>query len=209
MAREQLERRGITDQRVLDAMRTVPRELFVPDRQRSRAYEDGPLPIGEGQTISQPYIVALMAHALKLQPDDEVLEVGAGSGYAAAVMSRLARSVHAVERHQPLVECAQASLREAGYENVRVMHANGTLGCPENAPFDAIAVAAGGPEPPPALLEQLKIGGRLVMPIGSRRGSQELVRVTRLDENRWERESLGTVRFVPLVGEHGWDEDGR
>jgi len=206
MVREQIERRGVRDPRVLEAMRQTPRELFVMEKDRRRAYQDAPLLIGDGQTISQPYVVALMAEALRVGPEDKVLEVGLGSGYATAVLCRLARSVCAVERRGALVERAREALQRAGCANVRVMHANGTLGCEAEAPFDAISVAASGPEPPRALLEQLKIGGRLVMPVGGERGMQELVRMTRTGERRWERECLGGVRFVPLVGEQGWPE---
>jgi len=208
MVREQIEARGVRDERVLEAMRTVPRELFVPERYRDRAYEDGPLPIGEGQTISQPYIVALMASSLKLSPGDRALEVGAGSGYAAAVIGRIAGAVIAIERHRSLVDRAKAALARCGYDNVEVRHANGTLGAPEDAPFDAISVAAGGPRAPQSLQDQLAIGGRLVIPVGEARHGQELVRITRTAENRWEKESLGAVRFVPLVGEQGWEDGG-
>jgi protein-L-isoaspartate(D-aspartate) O-methyltransferase len=209
MVREQVEARGVRDERALDAMRSVPREAFVPDRLRARAYDDAPLPIGERQTISQPYIVGLMAEALRLSPGEKVLEVGAGSGYAAAVMSRIAARVVAIERRPSLVAQAKKAIERCGYGNVEVRHANGTLGAPDEAPFDAISVAAGGPRAPRALLDQLAVGGRLVMPVGKRTGGQELVRVNRTAENRWEEEKLGAVRFVPLVGEQGWEDGGR
>lgn len=206
MVRTQVEARGISDRRVLEAMLTVPRERFVSDEQRKHAYSDGPLPIESGQTISQPYIVALMAEALAVLPGDRVLEVGAGSGYAAAVLSRLAKEVYAVERHAVLVELSRRRLAELGYENVHIKHANGTLGWPEYAPYDAISVAAGGPEIAESLLAQLAIGGRLVMPVGENRRSQDLVRIVRTGAEGFERTSLGEVRFVPLIGRGGWSE---
>jgi protein-L-isoaspartate(D-aspartate) O-methyltransferase len=206
MVRRQLAARGISDRRVLAAMAEVPREAFVPERLAEFAYEDTPLPIEEEQTISQPYIVATMAEALELGPEDRVLEVGAGSGYAAAVLSRLAREVYAIERHAALARLAAERCARLGYTNVRVRHGDGTLGWPEHAPYDAIAVAAGGPDVPPALLEQLAPGGRLVIPIGTDPRLQTLVRVRRRDGD-FEREELGAVRFVPLVGAQGWAEE--
>jgi protein-L-isoaspartate(D-aspartate) O-methyltransferase len=206
MVRTQIEARGVADRRVLEAMRAVPRELFVPAAERSMAYDDSALPIEAGQTISQPYIVAMMTEALELRPTDRVLEIGAGSGYAAAVMAQLAAHVDAVERHKQLVETARERLAETGTENVTVHLANGSIGLPAEAPFDAISVAAGGPEVPEQLLEQLAPGGRLVMPVGSSRAVQKLVRVRRTaDGVGVERETLGEVRFVPLIGEQGWD----
>lgn len=206
MVRTQIEARGVADRRVLEAMRAVPRELFVPAAERSMAYDDSALPIEAGQTISQPYIVAMMAEALELRPTDRILEIGAGSGYAAAVMAQLAAHVDAVERHKQLVETARERLAETGTENVTVHLANGSIGLPAEAPFDAISVAAGGPEVPEQLLEQLAPGGRLVMPVGSSRAVQKLVRVRRTaDGVGVERETLGEVRFVPLIGEQGWD----
>ncbi len=206
MVAQQLARRGLTDPRVLEAMRTVPREAFISERLAEFAYEDTPLPIEEGQTISQPYIVAAMAEALELRPEDRVLEIGAGSGYAAAVLSRLAREVYAIERHPALARLAAERCRRLGYDNVHVREGDGTLGWPEHAPYDAIVVAAGGPEAPPALLEQLAIGGRLVIPIGEDPRLQDLVRVRRRADG-FERDELGAVRFVPLVGAQGWSED--
>jgi protein-L-isoaspartate(D-aspartate) O-methyltransferase len=206
MVEKQIASRGVMDPRVLDAMRTVPREAFVPASVAEFAYEDRPLAIEEGQTISQPYVVALMAEALQLTPRDRVLEVGAGSGYAAAVLSRVAAEVYAVERHAALTELARRRMRELGYDNVHILHGDGTLGCAAHAPYDAIVVAAGGPSIPEALRAQLVIGGRLVIPVGLTPQEQELVRVTRTGENSYEQEGLGDVRFVPLIGAQGWGE---
>lgn len=206
MVAEQIAARGVRDERVLDAMRRIPREVFVPEEARAFAYEDRPLPIGWGQTISQPFIVALMAEAAAIGAGDRVLEVGAGSGCAAAVMGRLAREVIAVERIAALAERARATLAGLGVANVEIVTGDGTRGLPERAPFDAILAAAGGPVVPPALLEQLSEGGRLVMPVGERDGVQQLVRMTRTVEGVRE-ERLGEVRFVPLVGAQGWSED--
>jgi len=201
MVREQLESRGVADQRVLDAMREVPRESFVPSGLVSSAYDDGPLPIGHGQTISQPYIVAKMIEALAPEAGDRALEVGAGSGYAAAVLGRIVREVDAVEVHGTLARSASCRISELGYDNVRVHHADGTKGWPENAPYDTILVSAGGSSIPEPLREQLAIGGRLVIPVGEGKGGQELLRVVKTDEDRFERIRLGGVRFVPL--QHG------
>jgi protein-L-isoaspartate(D-aspartate) O-methyltransferase len=205
MVRRQLEGRGITDRHVLTAMRAVPRERFVAADYTERAYDDGPLPIGEGQTISQPYIVALMLQAAEIRPGGHVLEVGAGSGYAAAVAARIADRVVAIERHASLVEAAQRRLDGLGYANVRILAGDGTRGCAEEAPFDAIIVSAGGPEVPDALARQLRIGGRLVIPVGPN-GSQALLRIRRVADRRYERDDLGEVVFVPLIGEQGWAE---
>lgn len=203
MVREQLARRGIRDGRVLDALATVPREAFVSSELARFAYEDMPLPIGEGQTISQPYIVAFTAEALQLGPDDRVLDVGTGSGYAAAVLGRLAREVYGIERVESLCRTARERLAELGYDNVHVRCGDGTLGWPEHAPYAAIAVAAVAPRPPPALLEQLEVGGRLVMPVGPN-GSQTLVRVTRTSSTAYREDELVDVRFVPLIGAQGF-----
>jgi protein-L-isoaspartate(D-aspartate) O-methyltransferase len=208
MVEFQLARRGITDQRVLDAFRSVPREEFLPEGLADFAYRDTPLPISEGQTISQPYIVALTIDALNLRGDERVLEIGTGSGYAAAVLSRLAKEVFTVERLEPLAEQARARLARLGYDNVRVLHGDGTLGWPEHAPYDAIAVAAGGPEIPKPLRSQMSLGGRMVIPLG-RDESQLLVRLVREDEARFREEDLTPVRFVPLIGEQGWPEAKR
>lgn len=203
MVREQIIGRGIEDTAVIQAMRTVPREQFVLAEYRAYAYEDSPLPIPAHQTISQPYVVAYMLEALGLQPSDRVLEIGAGSGYAAALLSRMAAEVHTVERHERLVIYARERLSALGYENVHVHHADGSLGWPPAAPYDGIVVAAGGPVVPPSLKQQLQVHGRLVMPVG-KRGSQNLVRLVRQNENEYQQTNLGPVKFVPLVGEEGW-----
>ncbi len=203
MVEEQVVARGVADPRVVAAMRAVPREAFVADAYADRAYEDGPLPIGEGQTISQPYIVALMLEAARLAPDDRLLEVGSGSGYAAAVASRICRRVFAIERHAALADGAVAKWKALGYANIAQRTADGTLGWPEEAPFEAILVSAGGPSVPDALTAQLAPGGRLVIPVGSR-GQQTLARVTRTGARTFEQENLAGVMFVPLVGEQGW-----
>jgi protein-L-isoaspartate(D-aspartate) O-methyltransferase len=205
----QIARRGVRDARVLEALRQVPREEFVDPGFEEFAYDDGPLPIGANQTISQPYIVALMIEAAELKPSDRVLEVGAGSGYAAAVMSRIAARVYAIERHAELVDAAKRRLEKLGYTNVELRVGDGTRGWPEAAPFDAILVAAGGPEVPPTLKEQLAIGGRLIIPVGLQHSHQTLRKITRLSETQYEEEDLGAVAFVPLIGEQGWAEDGR
>jgi protein-L-isoaspartate(D-aspartate) O-methyltransferase len=201
--------RGVRSEPVLAAMRSVPREAFLPPELREFAYEDTPLPIAEGQTISQPYIVAMMTDALELEGGDKVLEIGTGSGYAAAVLSRIAKDVYTVERIGQLAEKAAAALSTLGYRNVHVLHADGTLGWPDHAPYDAIVVAAGGPQVPESLKEQLKIGGRLVIPVGADRRLQELVRVTRVTQQEYKTEELADVSFVPLVGAEGWAAQGR
>ncbi len=207
MVRSHLAARGIQDERVLQAFREVPREAFVPENLQEFAYTDAPLPIERGQTISQPYIVALMAAALKLDPLDRVLEVGTGSGYAAAILGRLAKQVYTIERHEALATQAASRLAGLGFENVLVQHGDGSLGWPEHAPYDAIVVAAGGPGVPPALVEQLRPGGRLVMPVGEGRDVQKLVRITRQSDGSMATEELGDVRFVPLIGAHGWESE--
>ena len=206
MVDEQLVRRGVSDPLVLDAMATVPREAFVAADLRDQAYADGPLPIAAGQTISQPYIVAVMAEALELTGDERVLEVGTGSGYAAAVLGRIAGEVYSIERHRSLAETARRQLEAVGADNVEVICADGTRGWPERAPYDAIVVAAGAPVVPEALKQQLAIGGRLVIPVGGSRTIQELVRLTRLSDTEYRREKLTDVRFVPLIGEQGWED---
>lgn len=203
MVADHLRRRDIHDPRVLAAFAAVPRERFVPDALAERAYDDAPLPIGEGQTISQPYVVAITAQALHLTGHERVLEIGAGSGYAAAILGMLAREVITIERIEELAKRAAETLAGLGISNVHVHHADGTLGWPAEAPYDAIAVAAGAPTPPPALLAQLSIGGRLVIPTGPP-DSQRLVRITRTTETDYGEEDLGDVRFVPLLGEQGW-----
>ena len=204
----QIARRGVRDRKVLDAMREVPREKFVDPGFEEFAYEDGALPIGEGQTISQPFVVALMIEAAEVTPGDRVLEVGAGSGYAAAVMSRIAKQVHAIERHAALGQAARQRFEKLGYDNIELRVGDGTKGWPEAAPFDAILVAAGGPGAPQALKEQLDVGGRLVIPVGEEPRSQRLLKITRTSGARFEEEDLGRVMFVPLIGEQGWAEDG-
>jgi protein-L-isoaspartate(D-aspartate) O-methyltransferase len=204
MVKHNIAARGVQDDLVLEAMGKVPRELFLPAKLREFAYEDSPLPIAGEQTISQPYIVAFMAEALMLKGGEKVLEIGAGSGYAAAVLSEIAANVYTVERLGQLAEKAAATLSELGYDNVHVLHGDGTKGWPEHAPYDAIVVAAGGPQVPESLKEQLKIGGRLVIPVGADQRSQELVRVTRISAGEYRSEDIADVRFVPLIGEEGW-----
>lgn len=204
MVDRQLRARGIHDAAVLRAMAEVPREAFVAEAFGPHAYDDCPLSIPEGQTISQPYIVALMAEALELTPECRVLEVGAGSGYATAVMGRLAGEVYGVERHGALAVEAEERLGRLGYDNVHLECGDGSVGWAEHAPFDAISVAAGGPRVPPSLLAQLAPGGRLVMPVGPNQGLQELVRMRRTAAPGFQREALGSVSFVPLIGAEGW-----
>ncbi len=199
--------RGVRSELVLDAMGRVPREAFLPARLREFAYDDTALPIEEGQTISQPYIVAFMIEALALCGGEKVLEIGAGSGYAAAVLSEIAADVYTVERHGPLAEKAATTLAGLGYDHVHVLHGDGTRGWPAHAPYDAIIVAAGGPTIPESLKDQLKIGGRLVIPVGVDPQVQELVRVTRIAQDEFRREDLADVRFVPLLGAEGWAPD--
>lgn len=204
MVARQIAGRGVCDRRVLNAMREVPREAFVPDRYRDYAYDDTPIPIGCGQTISQPYIVALMIVEAALAPGDHVLEIGAGSGYAAAVMSRIAAHVHAIERLPELVEVATARLAQLGYANVDVRLGDGTRGWPAAAPFDAIIASAGGPAIPHVLKDQLAIDGRLIMPVGQTSRRQVLTLVRRVSTTQFEEDHLGNVAFVPLIGEYGW-----
>lgn len=205
MVEHQIEARGVRDRRVLDAMRSVPREEFVPEDVREFAYDDCPLPIAADQTISQPYIVAFMIEALDLKGGERVLEIGCGSGYAAAVLSEIAGEVYGVERVKSLADHAASTLRSLNYLNVHVMHGDGTLGWATYAPYDAIVVAAGGPAVPESLKSQLKIGGRMVIPVGDSLASQELVRITRVSETNFEKEDIADVRFVPLIGDEGWE----
>jgi protein-L-isoaspartate(D-aspartate) O-methyltransferase len=207
MVETQVARRGVRDPAVLAAMRQVPRESFMAPGFEEFAYEDSPIPIAEGQTISQPYVVAAMLEAAEVTSDDRVLEVGAGSGYAAAVASRMAGEVYAVERHDSLTRAAQERLRSLGYDNVTLRTGDGSQGWPEHAPFDAIIVSAGGPKIPEALKQQLAEGGRLVIPVGEM-FEQRLLRLTRHGED-FEQEDLGGVRFVKLIGEGGWAEEAR
>lgn len=206
MVDRQLAGRGISAIPLLAAMRDVPREQFVPDGVKDFAYEDGPLPIEAGQTISQPYIVALMIEAARVAPGDRVLEIGAGSGYAAAVLSRIAGEVIAIERHIELADLAAARMAAMGYGNVRIVAGDGSAGWPEGAPYDAILAAASGRHVPDPLKRQLKVGGSLVMPIGAPGDLQNLFRITRQSEESWTQENLGPVRFVPLIGAEGWRE---
>lgn len=207
MVAEQIVARGVRDARVLDAMRRIPREHFVAPDLAEYAYRDRPLPIEAGQTISQPYVVALMLEAARIAPGDHVLEIGVGSGYAAALLSRLAKRVHAIDRHRELAERAGERIAALGLDNVGIRAGDGTQGWPEHAPFDAILVAAGSPSIPPPLLEQLATRGRLVIPVGSA-GEQRLIRVTRTADG-FDEEKLDAVHFVPLVGEHGWVDEQR
>lgn len=206
MIQRQLAARGIRDPLVLAAFRKVPRELFVAPEQAGDAYADGPLPIAAEQTISQPYIVALMIEAAEVAACGRVLEVGAGSGYAAAVMAQIAGEVIAIERHRELADLAQARMERLGYANVRILHRDGSEGLPESAPFDAILAAASGSHVPDALLRQLAPGGVLVMPVGAPDAVQRLIKVKRVGEDVFDREDLGSVRFVPLIGRAGWQE---
>lgn len=206
MVSEDIAGRGITDQAVLSAMRRVPRELFVPKHLAAFAYDDEPLPIGADQTISQPYIVAYMIAALRLTPADRVLEIGAGSGYAAAVLAEVVEEVFAIERIDALAKLARSNLARAGYSHVKVRHADGTRGWPEEAPFDAILVSAGASDDPELLLSQLTIGGRMVVPVGARPHTQTLFRFVREADGTFTKERLAPVRFVPLVGDDGWSE---
>jgi len=204
MIREHLMSRGIRDRAVLKAMRDVPREEFVDGRTVENAYGDHPLPIADGQTISQPYIVAYMTEALELNSSDRVLEIGTGSGYAAAVLSRIVTTVYSVERLGGLAQGARERFKRLGYSNIVVHEGDGTLGWLEHAPYDAIVVTAGAPKVPQPLLEQLEIGGRLVIPVGRSYDLQVLVRVRRLSEGDYRSEELCGVRFVPLIGAAGW-----
>ena len=204
MVESHIAARGIRSPLVLDAMRTVRREAFLPQHLHEFAYRDAPLPIAEGQTISQPYIVALMTDALALEGGENVLEIGTGSGYAAAVLAQIAAEVYTVERIRQLADTAASLLSDLGYTNVHVQQGDGTRGWEDHAPYEAIVVTAGGPEVPESLRSQLKIGGRLVIPVGTDRRLQELVRVMRVSESKYETNKIADVRFVPLVGEQGW-----
>jgi protein-L-isoaspartate(D-aspartate) O-methyltransferase len=204
MVERDLVRRGVRDPRVLDAFRSLPRERFVARGSEASAYEDTPLAIGGGQTISQPYMVARMLEVAAIGRDDRVLDVGTGSGYAAALAGLLAREVESIERLPELAREAAARLSALGLAHVRVHVGDGSLGLAARAPYDAILVAAAAPRPPEALKRQLKVGGRLVLPVGERAGDQCLVRVTRTSPTTWREEPLGGVRFVPLVGREGW-----
>ena len=204
MVRSQIEARGIKDPRVLSAFRTVPRHLFVSEALREQAYGDYPLPIGEQQTISQPYIVAEMTQALELNKDDRVLEIGTGSGYQAAILAQIVFRVYTVERRRSLYMQARSLFDKLNYHNIVTKYADGTKGWQEESPFDAIVVTAGAPELPELLIDQLAKGGRLVVPVGNQH-TQELMKIYR-DKEKIQQTNLGGCRFVKLVGEHGWKE---
>ena len=207
MVDRQIAARDVRNPAILDAMRSVPREAFVPTDIQELAYDDTPLPIGARQTISQPYIVALMLDALALEGSERVLDIGTGSGYAAALLGQLAAEVVSIERIEELAASARATLDQLGCKNVEVVHGDGSKGWPDRAPYDAIVVAASGPDVPESLKRQLSIGGRLVMPIGASHDIQRLVRVTRRTEDRYDLENLTSVRFVPLLGDEAWAND--
>ncbi len=207
MITDQLKRRNIHDPTVLSAMGRIPREKFVPRRYRGSSYSDSPLPIPERQTISQPFIVAYMIQALEVEPAHRVLEVGTGSGYAAAVLSLLVHEVFTIEWYAQLVGYAKQRFATLSLNNIWVKQGDGTLGWPEHAPYDRILVSAGGPEVPHALLQQLVVGGRLVIPVGTEPHRQDLLCVTRHAENHFSDTNLGPVAFVPLRGAQGWDAD--
>jgi len=202
MVKEQIEARGVKNERVLKAMMKVPRHLFIEEGLWSQAYGDFPLPIGEGQTISQPYIVALMTEALGLKGDESILEIGTGSGYQAAILAELAERVFSIERISSLGAKARRILDELGYANILIRISDGTYGWEEETPFDGVIVTAGAPEVPKTLCEQLKIGGRMVIPVGDEY-SQILLKIVRKDTG-YKKEDLGGVRFVKLIGDHGW-----
>jgi len=201
MVRRDIRGRGISDRQVLAAMEKVPRHLLVGERQRSDAYADHPLPIGEGQTISQPYVVALMTEALRLRPTDRVLEIGTGSGYQAAILAELVREVRSIEIRPGLARAAAARLKELGYANVTVKHADGYFGWEEQAPFDAIIITAAANHIPPPLIRQLKEGGRLILPLGGTSFYQTLTLVTKLKGGELDVQQLDPVAFVPMTGE--------
>lgn len=203
MVEWQLQARGIRDPLVLGAMGTVPREEFVGRALRHDAYADHPLPIGDDQTISQPYVVGLMLQAAELRTADRVLEVGTGSGYVAAVLGRIAREVWSIERMPQLATTATSRLARLGHDNVHIVQADGTLGLAAHAPYDAIIVSAAGPSAPPALLDQLADGAKLVMPVEQPNGWQQLAAISQR-HGKWHSDHLGSVRFVRLIGEYGW-----
>ncbi|MCX8117285.1 MAG: protein-L-isoaspartate(D-aspartate) O-methyltransferase [Desulfobacterota bacterium] len=204
MVEEQIVERGIKDPRVIAAMRKVPRHLFVEEALQNQAYNDRPLPIGEKQTISQPYMVALMTEALELEGTERVLEIGTGSGYQTAILAELAREVYSIERIRSLALRARKRLYDLGYYNVEIKIFDGTYGWPEKGPFDAIIVTAGSPEVPRPLYEQLSTGGRLVIPVGDAE-VQDLLRIRKTPEGM-KKEDLGGCRFVKLIGRYGWEE---
>lgn len=202
MVERQIKARGVSDPRVLEAMRRVPRHLFVPEPSRAKAYEDMPLPAGEGQTISQPYMVAWMTELLRLQGDETVLEIGTGTGYQAAVLGVLARKVYTMERLEPLASTARERLERLGLKNVEVVVGDGSKGLPEHAPYRGIIVTAGSPQVPQALVEQLEDGGRLVIPVGS--SSMQMLTVVEKHGDEVVSSEEGSCVFVPLVGKYGW-----
>jgi len=204
MVEEQIRARGVKNQRVLDAVMKVPRHLFIDEALRARAYVDSPLPIKEGQTISQPYIVALMTEALELTGNEKVLEIGTGSGYQLAILAEIADEVYSVERVSVLANEAEKRLLSMGYKNIFIRVGDGTLGWKEKSPFDAIMVTAAAPDVPEPLVEQLGVGGRLVVPVGGEY-TQDLLKITKVSHNKLKTESLGGVRFVKLFGKKGWE----
>lgn len=208
MIEQHIAGRGLDDPVLVAAFRAVPREAFVSSEHAQAAYADSPLPIESGQTISQPYIVALTIDAARIGPEDKVLEIGAGSGYAAAVIGRIAGQVVAIERRGELAGLARGRIERLGYCNVQILEGDGTLGYPAEAPFDAIVAAASGSHVPQVLLDQLKPGGRIVMPLGDPRAIQSLVKVTKREDGTLEHENLGAVRFVPLIGAYGFADEG-
>ena len=204
MVRDQIESRGITSPKLLEAMREIPRHLFLPEKHRHWAYSDGAMRIDKGQTISQPYIVALMTDLLNLQGDEVILEIGTGSGYQAAILAKLAAKVHTIERHAELSEQAQVTIESLGIDNVEFHLGDGTLGLPEYAPFDAIIVTAAAPSVPQSLLDQLDEGGRMVLPVGKR--YSQVLQVWKRRGGQFEHETITAVAFVPLLGEEGWSK---
>lgn len=204
MVEYQIAMRGVTDEKLLAAMKRVPREKFIPKKMQSLAYKDGPLPIGEEQTISQPYIVALMIEALALKGGGRVLEIGTGSGYSAAVLAEIADEVFSIERIESLADEASTILNNLGYKNVNVIKADGTQGLPKYAPYDGIVVTAAGPYVPKSLKSQLKPGGHLIIPVGPNSFNQKLLRISHLADGSFESQEIAAVRFVPLIGKEGW-----
>lgn len=204
MVEYQIAMRGVTDEKLLAAMKRVPREKFIPKKMQSLAYKDGPLPIGEEQTISQPYIVALMIEALALKGGGRVLEIGTGSGYSAAVLAEIADEVFSIERIESLADEASTILNNLGYKNVNVIKADGTQGLPKYAPYDGIVVTAAGPYVPESLKSQLKPGGHLIIPVGPNSFNQKLLRISHLADGSFESQEIAAVRFVPLIGKEGW-----
>jgi len=205
MVDEQLVPRGISDKRVLQVFSDIPRHLFVPETFRDRAYEDRPLPIGESQTISQPYMVALMTEKLDIKADSQILEIGTGSGYQTAILASLADKVYSIERHMSLVVTARQVLSDLRTHNVLIKVSDGTLGWDEYSPYDRILIAAGAPEIPKGLLRQLKIGGKMILPVGDS-SLQRLLLLTRTDEINYKEEGICGCTFVPLIGKYGWDK---